>query len=90
MHINVDKQLWQLTANTGRHSEEKLLGNFSLKDYCDNAGRLCHRHVLNGSTMLHVVDYEYDNATGNVTCRWGTGGKYEFFTYDNLDRLTKI
>ena len=84
------RQLWQLTANTGRRSEEKILGKFSLKDYCDNAGRLCNRHVLNGETMLHVVDYEYDNATDNVTSRWGTGGKYEFFTYDGLDRLTRI
>ncbi|MFS2002660.1 RHS repeat-associated core domain-containing protein [Duganella sp. CT11-25] len=87
--------LWQLTAeDASRRATAMVLGNDlnETKSYDPNTGRLMSGGLLPvaGGVAPVTEGYAYD-ALGNVIQRvlhWNSGGFTEYFTYDELNRLS--
>jgi len=86
--------IWTLNAmNAFGQIEKSTQGNGLTRNIGYDTYHLPNKIVLrNGTTAMDSVMYAFNGITGNLTSRndYTNGGGNESFTYDNLNRLSKI
>ena len=85
--------IYEVTACDGTLMTEALGPYMRRYSTFDNAGRLTHSVVQIGSLQEDTIasqSYTYDNGTGNLLSRTVGERETEEFTYDAVDRLTRV
>ena len=68
------------------YSEDAIVENGA--EY-DDRGMLNSLTMTSSSDTLNVMTFNFESGTGNLLSRTGMTSQTEYFTYDNLDRLTQ-
>lgn len=86
---NTRKTVWSFeTENQIGQVTSIKTGNLTRNFTYNNIGTLTGQSVINGTTMVQNLTYNFDPLTNNLLMRKDTRGFQENLGYDNLNRLT--
>jgi RHS repeat-associated protein len=89
--LNSDNEtIWQLLNTTGTQTTTRLGGTINITKNYNASGLLSSQYAYAGNVNVQYMGYDFDNSTGNLLSRTGQFDVSEYFTYDNLHRLTSI
>lgn len=80
--------VWELSAYNGTVTTVSHTSQISSTTTLQTNGVLSALSLKNGQTTLGGLTFDYDPATGNLMSRGSSLGTTDYYTYDNMDRLT--
>ena len=80
--------VWELSYYDGMTTVADHTSQISSGVALESNGVLSELALVNGYDLPGYLSFTYDTATGNLLSRGNISGNDEYYTYDNLDRLT--